>query len=317
MLSRVADSIYWMSRYLERAENVARFVDVNMRLMLDMGQSHPQWKPLVLASGDEADFEARYGRADENSVIQFLTFDRENPNSIFSCVASARENARTVREIIPSEMWETINELYHRVQKQQRSKHNSSVNLQSFYHEVAEATNLFYGYATNAMSHGQGWHFARLGRMLERADKTARLLDVKYFLLLPDAKSVDSPFDAVQWGAVLKSATAFEMYRQQYHRVNYRDVTHFLILDELFPRSTLYCVNACAKSLAYITHTLDVDAIATTEVEKLQHFLQEKDVDVILSMGLHEFIDEFQAQLNKTHNAIYHSFFATEQAECA
>ena len=179
MLSRAANSIYWMSRYLERAENVARFVAVNVHLMLDMGlaPSNAQWKPLVTTSGDDADFAKRYKEPNEKNVIQFLTFDAKNPNSIFSCVCSARENARTVREVISTEMWEQLNALYHMVQKHSRKRRID--NLQEFYTQIRTASHLISGLFENTMSHGEGWHFARMGRMLERADKTARILDVK------------------------------------------------------------------------------------------------------------------------------------------
>jgi len=310
MLSRVASSIYWMSRYLERAENVARFVAVNAHLMLDMGLApdHAQWKPLVTTSGDDADFAKRYKEHSEKNVIYFLTFDDKNPNSILSCVRSARENARTVREVISSEMWEQINSLYHLVQKHSRKR--SVGNLQDFYGYIRASSHLFAGLSENTMSHGEGWHFARLGRMLERADKTARILDVKYFLLLPNATYVDSPYDAVEWGAVLKSANAFEMYRKHFHSINYRDVAHFLIFDPVFPRSMTYCVRKASDSLQAILRDLEIKVPATDEMLKLQKTLLSTSIDSVLSNGLHEFIDIFQFNLNVVDQAIYHSFFA-------
>ncbi len=164
MLSRAASSIYWMSRYLERAENVARFVSVNVHLMLDTGlpPDSAQWKPLVTTSGDDADFAKRYKEHNEKNVLHFLTFDEKNPNSILSCICSARENARTVREVISSEMWEQINALYHYVQKHSRKRRID--NLQEFYVHIRTNSHLFAGLSENTMSHGEGWHFARMGR---------------------------------------------------------------------------------------------------------------------------------------------------------
>ena len=310
MLSRVANSIYWMSRYLERAENVARFVAVNEHLMLDMGlkPSATQWMPLVTTTGDDADFSKRYKEASEKNVIHFLTFDQKNPNSIISCIQFARENARTVREVISSEMWERLNELYHYVQKNSRKRRIDD--LQLFYTYIRTASHLFTGLCENTMSHGEGWHFARMGRMLERAEKTARLIDVKYFLLLPTLDYFDSPYDAVEWGAVLKSANAFEMYRKHFHRVNYQEVAQFLIFDPDFPRSMKHSVDAAAQSLKAIITALQVKVPAQAEMEKLQKTLASTTIDVVLANGLHEFIDIFQFNLNVVDQAIYRSFFA-------
>lgn len=314
MLSRVANSIYWMSRYLERADNVARFLEVNAHLTLDMGRERKdaQWKPLVHTTGDEADFNARYTAYDEKSVVRFLTFDTQNPNSIISCVQNARENARTVREVISTEMWEAINALYHLVKKYSRKR--KMEDIQEFCIAVHQANHLFAGYVENTMSHGQGWHFARVGQMLERADKTARMLDVKYFWLLPKGEHVDSPYDTVEWGAVLKSVSGFEMYRKQFHRANYRDVARFLIFDTHFPRAIRFCINTACRSLSDITDMLEVDVVASREMATLEASLETAELETILNNGLHEFIDIFQYNLNVVDEAIYHSFFALDAA---
>ena len=311
MLSRAASSIYWMSRYLERAENVARIVSVNIHLMLDMGLTPQaaQWKPLITTSGDEADFTKRYTNYTEKNVLNFLTFDAKNFNSIYSCICSARENARTVRDVISSEMWEQTNALYHLVQKYSRKK--KITDWQDFYVKIRAACNLLSGLSENTMSHGEGWHFARMGRLLERADKTARILDVKYFLLLPNAEDVDSPYDAVEWGAVLKSASAFEMYRKHFHHINYKDVADFLILNPIFPRSMLFCITAASESLNAIINELDVKVDGQKEMKKLLKNLSDADIKTVLGNGLHEFIDIFQFNLNIVDQAIYRSFFAS------
>ena len=222
MLSRTANAIYWMSRYLERADNVARFLAVNAHLVLDVGLDRDlaQWAPLISASGDDDDFNDRYAEPSEDNVLNFLTFDEKNPNSILSCVQYARENARTLREVISSEMWETLNTLYHSVAKQSSKRRIDD--LQDFFTEIRTANHLFTGHIENTMSHNQGWYFASIGRFLERADKTARILDVKCFALLPTLDYFDSPYDTVEWGAVLKSVSGFEMYRKQFHRATLR-----------------------------------------------------------------------------------------------
>lgn len=198
MLSRVAESIYWMSRYVERAENVARFVDVNLKLMLDSpGGLSQQWQPLVNISGDDQDFAKRYNGATDRNVIQFLTFDRQNLNSILSCLRAARENARTVREIISSEMWLQLNEFYLRVKD--AAEHGADIKLPlDFFNRIKHESHLFAGVTDATMTHSEAWHFCQLGQKLERADKTSRILDVKYFLLLRSAADVGTPFDEVQ-----------------------------------------------------------------------------------------------------------------------
>ena len=169
MLSRVADSIYWMSRYVERAENVARIVDVNLNIMLDSASADQQWQPLVNITGDHEDFAKRYQEANRQTVLEFLTFDRDNPNSILSCLRSARENARSVREIISSEMWLQLNQFYLTVKAAAEGGQGMD-SPHEFFTNVKLSSHLFTGLTDATMTHGEGWHFSRLGRKLERAD---------------------------------------------------------------------------------------------------------------------------------------------------
>ena len=179
MLSRVANSIYWMSRYVERAENVARFISVNLNLSLDMpGEAGQQWWPLVVITGDDEQYQERITTTTKESVVQFLTFDKENPNSILSCLRSARENARGVREIISAEMWEHINKFYLWL-RDGDSLDDVLDNPHGFFERVSVSGQQFLGVTDATMTHGEAWHFCQLGRMLERADKTSRILDVK------------------------------------------------------------------------------------------------------------------------------------------
>ena len=183
MLSRAAESIYWMSRYLERAENVARFIEVNCHLMLDLPvEAKGQWEPLVLTTGDQDLFYENYATDNQASVIDFLTFSPVNPNSIISCLQNARENARSIREIISTEMWEQINKFYLQVQNIDKPQAQDAPH--TYFTDIIMASHLFTGIQRNTMSHNEAWQFARLGRDLERADKTSRILDVKYFTAL-------------------------------------------------------------------------------------------------------------------------------------
>jgi uncharacterized alpha-E superfamily protein len=312
MLSRVADSIYWMSRYVERAENVARFVDVNLNLMLDAPSgADQQWQPVVNITGDHADFDKRYEEPTQHNVAQFLTFDRDNPNSIISCLRAARENARSVREVISSEMWLQLNSFYLMV----NSAASSGKLVDSpheFFSEVKLASHLFQGVTDATMTHGEGWHFCRLGRKLERADKTSRILDVKYFILLRSAADVGTPFDDVQWAAVLRSASAFEMYRKRHGRISPKSIVEFLLLDTEFPRAIRFCLNAARDSFHAITGTPIGTYRKPPEklLGQLCSDLAYANVDDAISEGLHEYLDTLQTKMNLVSAGIYETLFA-------
>lgn len=311
MLSRTADAIYWLGRYVERAENVARFVDVNFTLALDLPQaSASQWKPMVLTTGDESEFTDRYDEFNEKNVVQFLTFDRENPNSILSCLWKARENARTVRDTISSELWEQVNHFYLFVKN--ASKQPSIDSPHQFFAEIKQASHLCTGIADSTMSHSEAWQFARLGRMLERADKTARILDVKYFMLLPKFDHAGSPYDALLWSALLKSASAFEMYRKRFRTIHPERVVEFLLLDQQFSRSMRFCVKGAERSLRMIAGS-EISTYSNPAERKLGQLRSEldyADIDEILELGLHEYLDSFQDKLNQVGGAVYDTFFA-------
>lgn len=311
MLSRVADHVYWMSRYIERAENVARFIEVNLNLTLDLGDSmSEQWEPLVSTTGDQEGFHKKHGRATRENVWDFLTFDKENPNSIVSCLRSVRENARTIRENIPSVLWEEINKFYLMVRS--AATEGAHDRPAEFLEEVKLTSNLLLGLIDSSMSHGEAWHFARLGRLLERADKTSRILDVKYFILLPTAMEVGTPLDVIQWSALLKSASALEMYRKSRGRITPAQVADFLILDREFPRSMHFCLIKAEESLHAITGS-PLGTFRTKAEQQLGRLGSQFDfayIDDIIEEGLHEFVDRFQTRLNLVDDAIFDTFFA-------
>lgn len=316
MLSRVADAIYWMSRYVERAENVARFVDVNLHLALDFPEAGEQWDPLVAVTGDHELFTKKYGAASRDNVLEFLTFDRESPNSIISCLAHARENARSVREIISSEMWEQVNHAYLMVMEAARTRQALEA-PHDFFTQVKQSSHLFVGTTYLTMSHTEAWHFGRLGRLLERADKTSRILDVKYFLLLPQPSDVGTTLDALHWGALLRSASAFEMYRKKNHVITPSKVVEYLVLDAKFPRSVRYCLSKGERSLHAITGAPIGDWTngAERELGKLNAELSYADTREILARGLHEYIDDLQQRLNYVGNSVHETFFAMKPVD--
>jgi len=312
MLSRVADSIYWMSRYIERAENVARFLDVNLHLMLDLAvDEHQRWDPLVASTGDHEAFLKRHGAATQANVTHFLTFDKGNPNSILSSLRAARENARCVREIISSEMWEQINKFYLMIQKAASNGH-AMASPHEFFTEVKMASHLCAGVTDATMSHGEAWHFVRLGRLLERADKTSRILDVKYFMLYARAEDVGTPYDNLQWASLLRSTSSLEMYRKRFQLISPRKVADFLILDREFPRAIHYCVIKAEESLHAITGSpaMTFRDLAEQRIGRLRSELDFADINEIIDLGLHKFLDGFQTKLNLVGEAVFETFFA-------
>ncbi|MCU0542327.1 MAG: alpha-E domain-containing protein [Oscillatoriaceae cyanobacterium Prado104] len=312
MLSRVADSIYWLNRYVERAENIARFADVNFNLILDSPTGvTQQWEPLVRTTGDLPLFRQRYGEATAENVIKFLSFDREYPNSIISCLRAARENARSIREIISSEMWEQVNGFYMMVEDAARQQ--TMLQLPEFFAEVKMAGHLFAGVTDATMTHNEGWHFGQIGRFIERADKTTRILDVKYFILLPSVQYVGTALDEIQWMALLKSTSAYEMYRKRkQHRINPTHVAEFLILDREFPRAIQFCLLQAERSLHEITGT-PADRWQNPAERALGRLRAELDyvtIEEVIKQGLHEFLDNLQQQLNDVGKQMFEVFFA-------
>ena len=312
LLSRVAESVYWMSRYIERAENVARFIDVNLRLTLDAPSGmRQQWQPLIDTSGDSVSFAARFGEANQDNVIEFLTFDEENPNSVVSCLRAARENARTVRDTVSSEMWEQVNKVYLMMQEHVAADRDGLSPYDLFY-RLRMGCHLFQGITDSTMSHNEAWHFIRLGRKLERADKTTRLLDVKYYIILPSVFAVGTPSDEIHWSAVLKSVSGFEMYRKRHGRITPARLVEFLLLDTEFPRSVRYCLWTASDSLHAITGTPQGSFRNEAELAlgRLRAEMDYAQLDHIIVGGLHEFLDTFQTKLNSMDEKVFETFFA-------
>lgn len=312
MLSRVAESVYWMNRYIERAENIARIIDVNVQLMLDLEvRLEEQWGPTVQITGDDSLYLEKYGAYTKEKVVRFLTFDPDYPSSILSCLVKARENARSVREFISTEMWEHVNGFYLMVLDAVNDRGILDA-PNAFLRRVKTASNLCVGVTETTMSHGEGWHFCKLGRMLERADKTTRIVDVKYFVLLPSVDDVGSPRDAIQWAAVLGSASGLEMYRKQHQIIQPSRIIDFLILDREFPRAVRYCLNTADYSLRAISKTYEGSYTNPAE-QQLGHLKSELayvDIDMVTQRGLHDYLDMLQGEINKVGESVHQTFFA-------
>jgi uncharacterized alpha-E superfamily protein len=316
MLSRTAQAIYWMSRYVERAENVARFIEVNGHLMLDLPLTPAnQWEALLYTTGDQDLFKEHYAETTRENVIEFLTFYEKNPNSIASCLFAARENARSIREIISSEMWEQINKFYHMVQNSDRRRAIDS--MHTYYTNIKEASHLFTGITYTTMPRDEAWYFGHLGGLLERADKTSRILDVKYFLLLPSITDIGTPFDNIQWSALLKSTSGLEAYRKKHGNINPENVVEFLVLDHVFPRSIQYCLMEAQKTIGAITgspsHTFHNPV--EQKLGRVSAQLNYTNIEEIFTIGLHEFLDQTQLDINEVDQATFETFFTIDPTE--
>ena len=315
MLARVAGSLYWMSRYLERAENQARLIDVNLNLLLDFGhlsssQLKDHWLPIVRSSGDEELFARLYQNADNRSVTEFMSLCRDNPNSLISCISAARENARQVRDQISSEMWEVLNEAHHFIQRS-RPQDLWHQGASAFYERIKRYSHLFQGITVSTFSRNEGFEFIQFGKYLERADQITRLLDMKYHILLPTAAEVGGALDSAQWHAILRSASALEAYRRAYvSEVHYLKVIEFLLFDPHFPRGLRFCCQEMAHFIGLIEqhHCPPEGHSASRRFAGFCARLEREHVRAVVQRGLHEYLDEAQLEIAEAGNLLYQNY---------
>lgn len=301
--------MYWFGRYIERAENTARMVSVNNNLLLDLPRLvKNMWADLINISGYPREFYSRFGKADERNVIKFMLADSSNPGSILNSIIMARENARTTREILPTEAWELVNELYLYV----RRNVERAVNRQGrhiFLKNVTTRCIQMTGLLIGGMTHSDAYNFISIGRNLERADMTTRIVDVGCMNLIQPNEDIPDAFDNTLWMSVLRSLTAYQMYRQHVHdRVNGEDVIEFLLRDSNFPRSTLHCIG----ELSHRADKLPRNDLPLRSIGHVRRLLTDIDVASLVKNGIHEFIDEMQIELADIHNQVARTWFAAQ-----
>jgi uncharacterized alpha-E superfamily protein len=316
MLSRVANLIYWTARYLERAENAARLLDVNAQLVLDLQSRQAaddprSWEPLVYVCGGDELFHKLYGtEVTERTVVDFVLFNRRNPSSFLSCIAYARENARCIRDQLAGEVWEELNTFYLKLKEDDYSRY-AQLGSSEYLALLKGRIQLFYGVAESMIPRTQMWWFFELGRFLERADNTSRILDVKYYMLLPDDTSVGSALDMVQWASVLRSCSAFEAFRQSRRgQLSLERVVDYLLRDHFFPRSILFSLTEAGLALAQITAAAPhlADNPAARLVASLRDHLEKTVVRDAIASGLHEYLDDVQLRIAEIHAATQDTF---------
>jgi uncharacterized alpha-E superfamily protein len=303
MLSRTADHLFWMSRYTERAENTARMLDVNYQTSL-LRQSHAAaqvgWQGLLSISELLPDYQAKHGEIDARKVMNFMVMDESNPSSIMSCLSAARENARAVRGALTTEVWETQNTTWLEAKRIVRSGEFEN-DPAAFYEWVKFHSHLSRGVTVGTMLIDEALHFMRIGTFLERADNTARLVDVKFHAMHNDfygkPTERDQEYEFYHWSAVLRSVSGFEVYRKVYRDVIKPErVAQLLILRPDMPRSLHACLNEVVANLGFITS--DVNSETQRRAGKLRAELQYGRIDEILATGLHAYLSQFMERVN-------------------
>src|SRR4029079_5959261 len=312
MLSRVASSLYWMSRYVERAENTARVLDVTWRMSLLVKEPRLQdqeWFAPLNITGTLFPFAGRHNVVNAREVLHFMALDPENPSAIYACAKSARENARAVRGSITSEMWEVLNGTW--LEMQQMDEHKMEQRgVSAFFAWVKERSPLFRGVTFGTMHRDDAYDFTRMGTHMERADSTARILDVKYHILLPSVKDVGGAVDYYQWSAVLRSVSAFEAYRKVYRDViTPLKLAELLILREDIPRSLRFCLMQVCNTLGKVPNSQSTGAL--NGAGQIHDGLQHGRISEIFASGLHEYLTDFLDSMHDLSMHIQKSFFSS------
>lgn len=311
MLSRTASNLYWMSRYVERAENTARILDVAYRMSLltkDSSLQDQEWFAPLNITGTLFPFSGRHDKVNSRQVLHFMVLDPDNHASIYNCALQARENARAVRGSITSEMWEVINATWLEMKNMDEDRIHAR-GISNFFDWVKERSHLFRGVTFGTIRRDEAFHFHRLGTYLERADNTARILDVKYHVLLPSVEDVGGAVDYYQWSAVLRSVSAFEAYRKVYRDViTPLRIAELLILREDLPRSLHFCLRDVYQILNLVRNNQSGEA--TRQAGEIYSQLQFGRISDIFGRGLHEYLTDFLEGTARLGEEINKSFFA-------
>jgi uncharacterized alpha-E superfamily protein len=317
MLRRIAGNLFWLARYLERAEWRARLLDVNYRLLVEnSAEARDEWWPLLAVTGEWDLFSEHYATYDERSILAFFTFDPHNCSSIASCIEYARENCRAARNRISSEVWLEINTL-HLDAKQWTSELMLSRGVVPFFAELRECFYRISGAMQNTMPRDTGYDFLSLGRWLEAAENVTRLLDTKYHFLLPSPADTGSPLDLSQWAALLRSASALEAYRNAYgNSISVERVVEFMLFNATFPRAARFCVEQMETALNRIASACPVELQAAKEnstakvptAYSLGNRLRAGNASTAIAGGLHEYLLEIQADCAAIGDEIFTSY---------
>jgi len=310
MLSRTAENLYWTARYFERAETTARLLEVGYRLSMmpsSEGGYMNEWESILSAAEVTELFYQYYDEMTKENIQNFLIFDERHPSSIKSCIKAGRENARAARTALTSEVWETINHTYLRFQEKEARR--EKISLQEICDWTKRRTSMLRGMFDNTQLQDQGFDFFSLGYYIERADNTARLLDMKYYVLLPTMDMVGGGVDTYQWFTLLRSMSARRSFHWTYSGDYAPDkIAHFLILNENFPRSIFHCVKKIHHHLHRLSRGKGVHTSAHDYVNRMMEEIEALEVDDIIASGLHEFLAGFITQNAKMTDEIAQAY---------
>lgn len=313
MLSRTASNLFWMGRHLERAETAARLLDVGQRITLlpntEAGYQN-EWNSLLQASGSADLFGQKYGGITQENIEEFIFFDHDNPSSVVSCVEKAREAGRIVRTALTSQVWDALNVAYQELRKIERTP-RAKLDTASLTDFVTAHTSTVRGAINASQLRNDGWHFMNLGYGLERADATARLLDVKYFVLLPRIEFVGSGLDTYQWQVILRALSAHRAYHWAYGGdITAGQVADFLILNGESPRALITSLYETVWHLEGLARRYG-DSVPTSARDKAREVLaalQARDIEMIFDEGLHEFLSWFIQELSTVSNLVHQDY---------
>lgn len=315
MLSRSAERIYWLARYLERSENSARLISVYMNLLLDLPKGVEMgWQQLIRINGSEQHFYRKHKSANERSVTRFLMADANHAGSLFSSLSFARENMRTTRELLPDEAWEQVNEMY-LFTKNNLDTVAGRRGRVILLNEIMEGCQRFSGLLSGYMSHNHLYRFIRLGRNIERADMSSRILELATLLLSESRSSEMRQYESILWMNILKTFNALLMYRQHVRsRITGDDVLNYLLRDDALPRSVACCIADMADAVAKLPNHAQLPA----KVTELQRYVQAIDTREATQSQLRTILDDLQSRLGNLHDEISVNWFLTlpqEQAQ--
>ncbi|WP_394731274.1 alpha-E domain-containing protein [Altererythrobacter sp. GH1-8] len=298
MLGRTANGMFWMFRYLERAENMARLLDAGLRIALtrDLETAESEWRSVISTSGQRAAYEATHDGYTGVQVWNFLLRDKENTASVREMLGLVRTNARAARNAISGEVWEAVNEGWMQIDAK-LSRPVSPSQISEVVRKIRRVGTLVHGAVTNTMLRNEGYHFARAGTFIERGDSTARILDMKYYLLLPSLNYVGSSLDSGQWEQVLRSVSGDRAFSWLHAgQIDARGIVKFLVLDDLFPRSLAFCHSALRRHLAGLARLHGREGESNILMREADTLLADLTSEMIFDQGLHEFLTDFMAR---------------------
>jgi len=310
MLSRVADALYWMSRYVERAEDITRILTVNFHTLLDTKteEDAQAWRPIIAITGDQDLFSRSYEECNGRNVSEFLLWHPENPNAVTTCITLARENARGVREQISSEMWEHLNRLYFLVRDIKREL--SARGPYEFFDNIRHGSQAFQGITNETMTHGEAYEFIQIGKHLERADKTVRIIDVKYATV---NLLREGPESSLQLIAMLRSCSAFEAFRKIHlSQLSAARVAEFLLFNQQFPRAVAYCLQRALRSITLISDDAKHPTRPQRLLGKICSELDYTDINEVLGPNMHPYLEQLLIKLNQAGAEITRTYFNTQ-----